>query len=71
MYYIKVYSENGQLCFSRRSHFPERCLIAYDKALFDGTDAVLSASHLGTVDTNIPDKYFELYFVGYHFKGGE
>lgn len=52
MYYIEAYTEKGLLTFCYRSSYPERCIQAYKKACIDES---------GTVDTNIPERYFELY----------
>ena len=62
MYYIEVYSENGQFCFSCRSHFPGGCIKAYKaykKACLDESCWDFSCA----LDSNIPYEYFKLYHV--------
>lgn len=57
MYYIEVYSGNGQELFSCRYHSPERCIKvykAYKKAFLDESCWDFSC----TLDTNIPYETF-------------
>lgn len=57
MYYIRGYSENGQLCFSKRSHYPDRLWKALAKEAYDDQGNPYCWYYFGTIETNIPEDY--------------
>lgn len=64
MYFIRVYDEEGQLGFFKRSHYPDRLIKAMSKVGYDEQGNIYCWYAFGTIETNIPDKIWEKCIFG-------